>query len=128
MKQNYATWEYYNPNPFKKKTTDCVIRAVAKSLGVTWDIAFDILVDKARELKEAPSSMVVIEDLFKENKTLPVKYSKNGQKYRLKVKEITFDGTLLVRVAGHLVCYSKGKYFDTFDCGEKSLYKAWVIE
>lgn len=127
MKQENATWEYYNPNPFKKKTTDCVIRAIAKAKNISWDNAFDLLVNKGKELKETPTSMIVVEDLFKSNKTLPVKYSKNGQKYRLKVNEITFKGTLLVRVAHHVVCYSNGKYFDIFDCGDKSLYKAWVV-
>lgn len=31
---------YYNPNPRRRTTDDCVVRAISKLLGMSWDEAF----------------------------------------------------------------------------------------
>lgn len=33
-------YSYYNPNPQKKVTGDCVVRATSKALGISWEDAF----------------------------------------------------------------------------------------
>ncbi len=30
-------YEYYNPNPHRKSTGDCTVRAISKALGQTWE-------------------------------------------------------------------------------------------
>lgn len=33
-------WKEYNPNPVGRKVGDCVIRAVAKALDLSWEEAY----------------------------------------------------------------------------------------
>ena len=36
-------YEYYNPNPFEKRTGDCVIRALCKALSLSWNEVYILL-------------------------------------------------------------------------------------
>ena len=33
-------WKEYNPNPAKKKTDDCTIRAICKAVGLDWETVY----------------------------------------------------------------------------------------
>lgn len=49
----------YNPNRLGKRVGDCAVRAVSKALNVDWDTAFTLMVEKAFEMADMPSSNVV---------------------------------------------------------------------
>ena len=53
-------YEFYNPNPHNKSVGDCVIRALSKALNKTWDETFIDLFTVAFELKDMPSSNVLM--------------------------------------------------------------------
>lgn len=58
-------FRYYNPNPTGRVSVgDCAVRAVSKALGITWDDAFNILVDTARLRGDMPSSNAVIDEVL----------------------------------------------------------------
>lgn len=46
------TYEYFNPNPVAAKTRDCAIRAVAAALDISWDNAFDLISERAKQMGE----------------------------------------------------------------------------
>lgn len=56
---------YYNSNPLKKNTMgDCSVRALSKALNLSWDEAFDILVDNARLRADMPNSNANIDEVL----------------------------------------------------------------
>lgn len=123
-------FKYYQPNKkdLKDEYGDCTIRALTKALGVTWLEAFDMTIPICREyqvsnLFSAPS---YIERQMIER--LGFKYygisNKKGSK-RPTVDEFAKvhpEGTYILNVAHHEVACVDGMYYDTWDCGYKSLY------
>lgn len=125
--QKTAVWMYYQPN--KHKTADCSVRAISKVLHISWNEAYDILVEKGRELKEMPDGMPTIEAVLQEYGFVKDTYAipSKGQK-RMTVKDYAMTHphqTALLRVAGHVVAIEDGYYWDIWDCGSKSIYKAY---
>lgn len=47
---------HYQPNPCGRSVGDCAVRAVSAALGISWEEAFDILVQFARNMCDMPSS------------------------------------------------------------------------
>lgn len=117
---------FYNPNPKGIKATDCVIRALCKFTGFGWYQVHVELCEFSRNLGRTQTDMKVVE-YFLERHGLAKKMNiRNKDNTRLKVKDLIGDKTVLCRLAGHLVCYSNGYHYDLYDCGGKSIYKAWV--
>lgn len=44
------TFKYYQPNPVGNVTRDCVIRAISAALDLSWDEAFDIIAERAKQM------------------------------------------------------------------------------
>lgn len=121
---------YYQPNKkdLKDKYGDCTIRALSKALGVTWLEAYDRMIPLCRfyqvsNIFDAPS---IIQRQMVEK--LGFKYhgisNKRGSS-RPTVDSFAKDhpeGTYILNVAHHAVAVVDGKYYDTWDCGYKSLY------
>lgn len=120
---------YYQPNPDKKKDAgDCVVRAICKATNVSWDKVYMALCNIGYKLKVMPNSDEAWKDLLIKNgfvyhKIRAVKGSKRGT-----VSEFAQnhpEGTYILSIANHLVSVVDGKYYDTWDCGAKSLYGWW---
>lgn len=121
---------YYQPNDndLKDNYGDCQIRALSKALDVSWVEAFDRTIPICREAQVytifgAPAAV--------RNKLLEklgFKYTgisnKKGSK-RPTVDSFAKDhssGRYIINVANHEVACVDGKYYDTWDCGESSIY------
>lgn len=50
------TYRYFNPNPTGTVTGDCAVRAVAAALGVSWDDAYDMIAERAKQMGEIMQS------------------------------------------------------------------------
>ncbi|MBQ3326191.1 MAG: hypothetical protein IJG86_00210 [Clostridia bacterium] len=121
---------YYQPNKkdLKDKFGDCQIRALSKALGCTWLEAFDKAIAVCREewvslIFDAPVDVRsrMLKKLGFEWHSYSVR--KGGK--RPTVKSFAKDhpeGTYIVSVAHHEVAVVGGQYFDTWDCGECSVY------
>ena len=119
-------FEYFQPNVHE--CGDCTIRAIAKATNSTWYTVFDGLVPIARELQMVLNEREVA-DKYLKNKGftwVPIK-PERGEK-RPTVSEFARDhkGTYVISVAGHLTSCKDGKFYDTWDCGSKSMYGYWV--
>ena len=123
-------YKYYQPNKKDLKDVygDCVIRALTKALNMEWLQVFDEIQPISREM-QVPFNCRPCYEKYIESKGL--KYcgisNKKGTK-RPTVDRFAKDhktGTYILRVVNHLVAVVDGIYYDTWDCGEKSLYGYW---
>lgn len=112
---------HYNPNPVGRKTTDCVIRAIAKAFGYDWDTAFDEITEQARDLYDMPDANHVWGLYLERNGfvkraipyTCPDCYT---------VRDFCRDHPLGLYVIGtgkHVVTAVDGDYYDTWDSGDE---------
>ena len=121
---------YFQPNKkdLKDKVGDCQIRAFCKALGLTWLEAFDLTIPICRELQTYTIFDCDLSKTKAAMDTLGFTYTgvsnKSGSK-RPTVDSFAKDhptGTYIVKVARHVVAVVDGKYFDTWDSGDCSLY------
>lgn len=53
-------WRYYQPNPKKRNTGDCSVRAISKALGVDWETAYILTADAGLIMADMPDNNGVI--------------------------------------------------------------------
>lgn len=111
----------FNPNPAGRNTGDCVIRAISKAMGLSWDDAFFAIMSQAFMMKDMPSSNAVWGSYLKSNgykrKTIP-DYCPDC--YTIKdFCDDHFTGTYLVATGTHVVCCKDGDYYDSWDSGNE---------
>jgi hypothetical protein len=112
-----------NINPLGKKTTDCVIRAIAKAEGKEWLEVFDILVKLARENYTIPNGKDNYKEYLEKYPKINVFHMVANKKKRYTVKEVSkWQGTYIVQTARHLTTTIDGNYYDTWDSGNKCAY------
>lgn len=119
----------YNVNPDKRKTCDCVIRAIATATGQNWFVVYDELFAFARNKCLMPNDPKLYDKFLLNNGFSKVNVSPLPGKKRLTVADIAreYKSPGVVQVAKHLVAIDgKGNYVDTWDCGAKCAYKLWI--
>ena len=122
---------YYQPNnkDIKDNLGDCVVRALTKAVNKTWVDVYDELVPIGRELQCMPNDKVCVERYLSENG-----FAYEGVSNKKGTKRPTVDsfakshtdGVYVVKVAHHMVAVVDGKYYDTWDSGDNSMYGYWV--
>lgn len=120
--------KYYNPNPLKKETGDCVIRALCKATGKDWDTVFSELIDIAMEFKELPNSDNVWKTYLINNGFIQHKVSNKKGSKRPTVDSFARSnksGVFVLRVANHVVTCDNGYYYDLWDSGHCAVYGYW---
>lgn len=60
-------WAEYNPNPTGRNVGDCAVRAVAKALGVTWEVAYAMIAVNGFLMGDIPSSNSVWGAVLRQN-------------------------------------------------------------
>ena len=125
-----SRYVYYQPNlkDIKDETGDCQIRALCKVFNVWWVEAFDMTIPICRELQTYTVFDSNIKQTKKAMNRLGFDYTgisnKRGTK-RPTVDSFAKDhpiGRYVLSLANHVVAVVDGKYYDTWDCGKKSLY------
>ena len=123
-------YKYYQPNKkdLKDKYGDCVIRSLTKALNMEWLDVFDEMQPLSREL-QVPFNCRPCYEKYLDIKGLIYHGISNAKgSKRPTVDEFAKNhknGTYVLRVAHHLVTVVDGYYYDTWDCGKKSLYGYW---
>lgn len=111
----------FNPNPAGKYVGDCVIRAIVKATGQTWEQTFNDIATKGYILKDMPSSNHVWSSYLKDRgfdryiipDTCPDCYT---------VKEFAQDnpfGIFILGTGTHAVAVVDGDYYDSWDSGDE---------
>lgn len=116
---------YYNPNPQDLRVGDCVIRAVSKATGLTWEQTYAKIVVYGFMMSDMPSANRVWREYLKDNgfnrylipDSCPNCYT---------VKDFCNDnpnGTYILGIdgnnSGHVVTVINGNYYDTWDSGQE---------
>lgn len=123
--------KYYNPNPKKHETGDCVVRALCKATGKDWNTVYQELYEIGFELKVMPNAdkswIQYLENEGFKRIALPVK---KGQR-RMRVNDFAKKnrkGTFILRVANHIVTCVDSYYYDIWDCADSAVYAYFTKE
>ena len=127
MKNKYYCYFQPNKKDLKDNYGGCSVRCICKALDLDWKEAYKKLIPYILEY-QCPFMGMTLEIYKKVFCDMGFEYygisNKKGSK-RPTVKEFAKDhpeGTYILSLAHHLVCVKDGKYYDTWDCGWKSLY------
>lgn len=116
---------YYNPNPDDLRVGDCVIRAVSKAIGLSWEQTYIKIFIYGFMMKDMPSANRVWREFLKDNgfkkhliaDTCPDCYT---------VRDFCIDhptGTYILGIdgnnSGHVVTIINGDYYDAWDSGQE---------
>ena len=122
-------YRYFNPNPCGINTGDCTVRAICAATGMSWDMAFDELCDKAKEIGEMPSSNNAwgqyLQDLGFTYRPLP-----NTCPFCFSVKDFCKEnpkGTFILGTGTHVVTAIDGNYYDAWDSGDEIIAYVWYL-
>ena len=126
-------YENKNVNPKNRKTSDCVVRAIANTLGISYEEAIDKCAFYAKKTCYGITSKQVTEAVLKEYGYVKMKQPKkdNGLKYyvgelnQILTKKQLLEG-VLVSMAHHESCIKNGKLQDTWDCRMKKVSNYYI--
>ena len=126
-------FEKTNINPKGRKTGDCSTRAIATTLGISWEEALRMQMEEALKCYYDPTSKQVVERVLERFGYIKMKQPRkaDGKKYTvgelnqiLTQKEMQ-DG-VLVTVAHHHTCIKDGVIKDTWNCSRKAVGNYYV--
>lgn len=122
-----------NPHPQNKRVGDCVKRACVLASGINYhDIA--IMLNRYRAISGG--------DKYNSDKNWRgfvinvllgcdmgnLQYANKGHRYKVYEYALRTKKRAILQVAGHLTTADgNGDYLDTWDCGQKSIYKVYSL-
>lgn len=118
----------YNPNPVPhNRVGDCVIRAISKALGQTWEETYSGIALKGYELANMPSANHVWGSYLKDKgygrHIIPDEHVSGYT-----VADFAHDhpyGTYILALDGHVVCVKDGDWWDTWDSRNETPVYYW---
>lgn len=111
----------FNLNPCGLEVDDCVIRAIAASEHISWREAYIRIVATGLELCDKPDSNKVWSRFLYSNGYIGIPIL-NSFKNNYTIQHFCQDNPNLEGILAtgtHVVYFSKGNYYDTWDCGNK---------
>lgn len=120
----------YNQNPKGKRVGDCVVRAVSRDTGKTWEETFAGICAAGYELCDMPSANQVWGAYLRRQgfrrhmlpDTCPDCYT---------VEAFCRDhpsGVYVLAISGHVVCAVDGDWWDSWDSGQETPVYYWQKE
>jgi len=123
-------YQHYNPNPKLNRVGDCVIRAITKATGKTWEDVFAGVTLMAYMLCDMPSANHVWGAYLRREGYKRYIVDDHDQDVYT-VQDFCKDnpiGTYILAIPGHVVCVSDGCYFDSWDSGLEIPQYYWKKE
>lgn len=128
MMEDKSKFIYCNLNPEKKLTGDCVIRAIALALGISWYEASDLLYFSARNCSCEMSEFSCYSRLL-DNLPQLERIDKPYVGYTInELCDLLNDGTYLLRIEGHLTCMIDGVVHDIWYCLDNETTAIWKVK
>ena len=114
-------WIEYNPNPSRKKTEDCTVRAICKALGIDWGTAYDRLAYYGKRQGVLMNANSVWGSLLEDRgfRRIPLP---NTCPRCYTVYEFARDnpeGTFVLGTGTHVVTVVDGNWYDMWDSGSE---------
>lgn len=118
---------FYNPNPAGHSVGDCVIRAICKATGESWDKIYVGLAVTGMELADMPSANAVWGAyLHRRGYTRTALPDKCPASYT--VADFASEhrqGAYILALSGHVVAVVDGNYYDAWDSGRELPLYVW---
>lgn len=116
-------YKYYNANSKGNFVNDCVIRAISKAEGKTWDDTYEELSDIAQK------QGILLDDVNFVEPLLDSRYKRicHKNKYVGDFANENPKGRYLITMNGHITCCIDGTIYDTFDCRNRIMWCAWRV-
>ena len=117
----------YNPNPTWAKVGDCVVRALSKALGQTWEETYIDLSVEGLLMGDLPSANAVW-GAYLRRKGFEREIIPNSCPDCYTVEDFCADhpnGTYILALDGHVVSVVDGQYFDTWQSGREVPIYYW---
>jgi len=120
----------YNANPYKRRTSDCTIRAISLLTGKSWDEIYIEIFNWGFFLKDMPPMNRLWGSYLRYNgfrkyylpDTCPDCYT---------IRQFCLDhpvGKFIVGTGTHVVAVLDGNYYDTWDSGDEVPISLWKKE
>lgn len=116
-------WKYYNANALGNKVNDCVVRAISKAEGKSWDETYSELSEIAQAEGILLDDVNFVENYLDKRYIRACHYSKMVGEFMNEHKK----GTFLITMEGHITVIVDGVLYDTFDCRDRRMWCAWHV-
>ena len=123
----------FNVNPKGRKTGDCCVRAIVGTLNITYETAIDRCAYWAKKKCYGITDKQIVELVLKEFGYVKMKQPRkpDGTKYTVgEMDEVLTrkecEEGVLVTVANHHTCITKGVVQDIWDCRNKAVGNYYV--
>lgn len=117
----------YNANPEASRVGDCVIRAISKATGQTWEQTYVGVCVMGFRLCDMPSADYVWA-AYLVDRGYERCLVETGGSLVYTVDDFCRDhpkGTYILAISGHVVCVIDGCYYDTWDSGDEIPIYYW---
>ena len=117
----------YNPNPTGAKVGDCVVRALSKALGQTWEETYIDLSVEGLLMGDLPSANAVW-GAYLRRKGFEREIIPNTCPDCYTVEDFCADypkGVYVLALDGHVVSVVDGQYYDTWQSGREVPIYYW---
>ena len=122
-----------NVNPKGRKTGDCSTRALVGTLGISYDEALKLQTEISLKTYYDPTSKQVMEKVLEKFGYVKRRQPRKGDNTKYTVSEMDrilskkeMEEGVLVTVANHHTCITKGHIQDIWDCGYKTVGNYYV--
>ena len=117
----------YNPNPDGKNVGDCVIRAISKATGKSWEDVYTGVCLTGYSMCDMPSANCVWGAYLRHNGFMR-EIVPNECPECYNVSDFAREhprGTYILALTGHVVCVQDGDWYDSWDSGDKIPMYYW---
>lgn len=131
-RQSNGRYVYHNENPKNlKSAADCVVRAIAKGIGLDWGTVYQGLSPLGLKMKDMPNSDRVYRKYLEQRGYAKEKQPKKPDNTKYTVDEFAANnpkGRYIISVANHLTVVIDGKIYDTWNCSHKAVGNYWEVK
>lgn len=124
-------FRFYNPHPKGKRVGDCVKRAIALAFGMDYmEVQRQLNRHKRALGLQHVNSTVNWKSFIKPHTIKELSFPAVAGQKRMNGRWFASafsKGTFILRMANHITVCKDGVIYDTWDCREKCVYKAYKI-
>lgn len=124
------TFKYYQPNPTGQRTRDCVIRAISAALDMSWDDAFDIIAERAKQMGTTMDENAVYGSILRQcgfYRAVPP----NNCPDCFTARDFCLShphGVYVLGFTGHVATVIDGQVWDSFDSTDEIVNYYWGLQ
>lgn len=125
-----STFHFHNENPKGRRTGDCVIRAIARATGDSWEDTLMGLTIVGCEIKSEPAYKDCFDAYLQRKGWIKGKQPRKPDGTKYTVGEWCREKRpkrMIVNVSNHLTCIIDGKCNDIWNCTGKTVLNYWTL-